>query len=71
LRFVLITSEATLAEGESLAVAVTPATAPKCARCWHYRDDVGADAAHPLICGRCIANLVGGGEPPQLATSPR
>ncbi len=64
LRFVLITSEATLAEGEALAVTVSTATAPKCARCWHYRDDVGADATHPTICGRCIGNLLGGGELP-------
>ncbi len=62
LKFVLITSAVTLAEGDALAVAVTPATAPKCERCWHWRDDVGSDAAHPTICGRCTANLFGDGE---------
>jgi len=45
-----------------LTVSVIPATAPKCARCWHYRDDVGVDAAHPTICGRCTTNLHGSGE---------
>ncbi len=25
--------------------------ARKCDRCWHYRADVGADPAHPTICG--------------------
>jgi isoleucyl-tRNA synthetase len=64
LRFVFITSRATvrLAE-EPLQVKVTPSTHRKCERCWHYRADVGADAAHPEICGRCVANLYGAGEP--------
>ena len=62
LKFVTITSQATLASGAELSVKVTPATAPKCERCWHYRDDVGADVARPTICGRCTSNLYGSGE---------
>jgi isoleucyl-tRNA synthetase len=62
LKFVLITSKATLAEANTLAVTVTPSAAAKCERCWHWRDDVGADAAHPTICGRCVSNLHGAGE---------
>ncbi len=62
LRFVTITSQALLAEGPALAVEVTPSSAAKCARCWHYRDDVGHDPAHPTICGRCTSNLYGAGE---------
>jgi isoleucyl-tRNA synthetase len=62
LKFVTITSAATLAPGDALRVTVTPSDAPKCARCWHWRDDVGADAAHPTICGRCVSNLYGAGE---------
>jgi isoleucyl-tRNA synthetase len=62
LKFVFITSAATLVQGDALAVAVTPSTATKCERCWHYRDDVGSDTAHPTICGRCVSNLVGTGE---------
>ena len=62
LRFVTITSGATVVEGEALAVQVSPATAAKCERCWHYRDDVGHDPAHPGICGRCTGNLFGAGE---------
>jgi isoleucyl-tRNA synthetase len=62
LRFVAIASEVALDAGESLAVSVAPSSAPKCARCWHYRDDVGSDAAHPTICGRCVSNLHGAGE---------
>ncbi|HEY9024176.1 MAG TPA: isoleucine--tRNA ligase, partial [Burkholderiaceae bacterium] len=53
LKFVTITSAVTVVEGDELVVTVTPSTSPKCERCWHWRADVGADAAHPTICGRC------------------
>ncbi len=62
LKFVLMTSALALAEGAELAVKAAPSTATKCERCWHYRDDVGTDAAHPTICGRCSSNLFGAGE---------
>jgi len=62
LRFVTITSAVSVVDGDTLAVTVTPSTATKCDRCWHYRDDVGADAAHATICGRCVSNLYGAGE---------
>ncbi|HZE90850.1 MAG TPA: zinc finger domain-containing protein [Rhizobacter sp.] len=39
----------------------------KCDRCWHYRDDVGHDPAHPTICGRCTSNLYGAGERRRVA----
>jgi hypothetical protein len=42
---------------------VTPSANPKCERCWHWRADVGSDRAHPTLCGRCVANLFGSGEP--------
>ena len=67
LRFVLITSAATVRPGEALAVTVTPSTHPKCERCWHWRADVGMDAHHPGLCGRCVANLSGAGEPRRAA----
>ena len=62
LKFVFITSAVTLQPGAELTVKVEPSTAQKCERCWHYRDDVGADAAHPTLCGRCTSNLYGTGE---------
>ena len=65
LRFVLITSQATVAQvahAADEAIVVTPSSHPKCERCWHWRADVGADTAHPAICGRCVANLYGQGE---------
>lgn len=62
LKFVFITSAVTLQPDSALTVQVVPSTAQKCERCWHYRDDVGSDAAHPTLCGRCISNLYGKGE---------
>ena len=65
LRFVFITSRATLHVGHEDSprkIIVTPSTHPKCERCWHYRADVGSDATHPQICGRCVSNLFGSGE---------
>ncbi|MBK6862090.1 MAG: isoleucine--tRNA ligase [Ideonella sp.] len=62
LRFVTITSQATLVQGDALAIEVAPSAAVKCARCWHYRGDVGRDPAHPALCARCTSNLFGAGE---------
>ena len=62
LKFVFITSQVTLQAGDALAVQVAVSEAAKCERCWHYRDDVGHDAAHPTLCGRCTSNLYGAGE---------
>ena len=65
LRFVLICSKTTLvkaADEAAEAIVVTPSAHAKCDRCWHYRADVGHDAAHPELCGRCTSNLHGAGE---------
>jgi isoleucyl-tRNA synthetase len=62
LKFVFMTSSITLHTGDALQVQAAPSGAAKCERCWHWRDDVGADAAHPTICGRCVSNLFGAGE---------
>lgn len=68
LRFVLITSRATVHQrAGALEVQVTPSPHVKCDRCWHYRADVGADAEHLHICGRCVSNLFGKGEPRKYA----
>ncbi len=67
LRFVMITSSATVARGDALDIQVTPSAHAKCERCWHYRADVGADPAHATLCGRCVANLYGSGEPRRFA----
>ncbi|MEO8156131.1 MAG: class I tRNA ligase family protein, partial [Rhizobacter sp.] len=65
LKFVFIASEVLLeadADGNPIFIQVEPSNQLKCERCWHYRDDIGADAAHPTICGRCVSNLYGAGE---------
>ncbi len=73
LRFVLITSEATVrpvaeAEGaeqtavEGLLVKVVPTRHAKCERCWHHREDVGHHQRYPDLCGRCVSNVEGPGE---------
>lgn len=65
LKFLMITSRANVVEVSdeaAEAITVKPSTNRKCERCWHYRDDVGSDPAHPLICQRCAANLFGLGE---------
>jgi isoleucyl-tRNA synthetase len=78
LRFVLITSEAILkpltegagasaTELSGLKVSVAASAHTKCVRCWHHRADVGAHAAHPELCGRCISNIEGPGEARRFA----
>jgi isoleucyl-tRNA synthetase len=62
LKFVFIVSALSVTPAEALSVTVTPSTATKCERCWHWRDDVGHDAAHPGLCRRCTHNLHGAGE---------
>ena len=74
LRFVLITSGATLApfaqapadavvtDVAGLKLKVVKSGGVKCARCWHFRDDVGVNPEHPEICGRCVDNISGDGE---------
>ena len=73
LRFVFITSQARLADTApadaiastlpDVSIRVTPSPHGKCERCWHVREDVGADPAHVELCGRCVSNLYGAGEP--------
>jgi len=62
LKFVFITSAATAVAGDALSTTVKASEHAKCERCWHYRDDVGVNPAHPTLCGRCDSNLYGDGE---------
>ncbi len=66
LRFVMMTSKATLVEAPSadtpLTVTVEPAPRTKCIRCWHYVDGTQDDAEHAGLCPRCRTNLFGDGE---------
>ncbi|WP_299944333.1 isoleucine--tRNA ligase [uncultured Microbulbifer sp.] len=73
LRFVLICSSTSVqplsdaagaeaTEMAGLKVSVLKVDHPKCARCWHYRADVGENSTYADICARCVENLVGEGE---------
>jgi isoleucyl-tRNA synthetase len=74
LKFILITSRATLKTGDEtpasaiettvpgLFVAVEPSEHARCDRCWHQTPEVGQHAEHPELCGRCIENVDGEGE---------
>ncbi|MDD2833005.1 MAG: isoleucine--tRNA ligase [Methylotenera sp.] len=65
LKFIFIVSAVTITrcpDEHEFEVYVKPSRYKKCDRCWHYRADVGADAEHPHICGRCVSNLFGSGE---------
>jgi isoleucyl-tRNA synthetase len=45
------------ASENGLRVRIARAAGEKCERCWHYETDVGQHAAHPSLCGRCVAVL--------------
>jgi isoleucyl-tRNA synthetase len=74
LRFVFITSaakalslahapvDAVNTDDSGLRLKVEPSTYQKCPRCWQHRSDIGKDATHPEICGRCVENVAGSGE---------
>jgi isoleucyl-tRNA synthetase len=53
---------ADIAKEGGVWVRVQASTAPKCERCWHHRPEVGSNADHPTICGRCVDNVTGPGE---------
>ena len=82
LRFVLITSAAqvqlvqqppadaehfTLSTNDEIWINVAASPHPKCVRCWHHREEVGYHTEHPELCGRCVENIIGGGEPRDFA----
>ena len=70
LRFVLVCSKVTLivnTDDNETSIVAEPTTHTKCARCWHWRSDVGHSTEHPELCGRCTANLFGSGEPRRVA----
>jgi isoleucyl-tRNA synthetase len=74
LRFALITSAAAVAplveapadavetEVPGLKLKIVKSAHAKCGRCWHFRADVGSNAAHPELCERCVSNIEGQGE---------
>jgi len=78
LRFVFITSYARIhplqdktdecvEAGEGVFVVVSHSAHEKCVRCWHHREDVGQNAEHTELCGRCVENVAGSGEKREFA----
>jgi isoleucyl-tRNA synthetase len=46
-------------QADKWRIGVLQADGQKCDRCWNYSTHVGENAAHPLICERCVAALAG------------
>ncbi len=80
LRFVLLTSDATVADIASapenavqceslpsLKISLAKAPGEKCPRCWHFTTDVGTNPEGMQVCGRCYSNVVGNGEERKFA----
>ncbi|MEI9598585.1 isoleucine--tRNA ligase [Moellerella wisconsensis] len=79
LRFALLTSQAKVvdiaqapaeaqdSELSGLKIAFSKAEGEKCPRCWHYTTDIGKDAEHADLCGRCVTNVAGDGEKRKFA----
>ena len=53
-----IVSRVTVKKGDGkpddLRIMVERSNAPKCERCWNYREAVGRDTTHPTLCDRCV-----------------
>jgi isoleucyl-tRNA synthetase len=47
-------SEANLPGAVASGTSITHADGQKCERCWHWEMDIGQNAEHPTICGRCV-----------------
>ena len=74
LHFIFITSNASVmaeqfcpedaiqTEVDGVKLKVIVSGHKKCVRCWHQRYDVGENAEHPELCGRCVENVAGNGE---------
>ena len=64
LRFFFISGDVSVSpvEADEVFVLAQPTDKAKCVRCWHHRADIGANPAHPELCGRCASNVDGPGE---------
>jgi isoleucyl-tRNA synthetase len=53
----IVSAVSLVARDGEMSVTVSRAPGEKCPRCWNIRTDVGSDAAHPEVCGRCATVL--------------
>ncbi len=54
----LIISDLKIRSGDAFAATVARTAFRKCQRCWRHLPDIGVNAKHPALCGRC-ADVVG------------
>jgi isoleucyl-tRNA synthetase len=54
LRELVNVSALKISVGDPVSLSVSKADGQKCERCWHWETDIGQNAEHPTICGRCI-----------------
>jgi isoleucyl-tRNA synthetase len=54
-KFPVVDADGKVPHGTHLAAAnISRSDGQKCERCWHWETDIGQNAEHPTICGRCI-----------------
>jgi len=54
LKEMLNVSALEIGAADFIIITVSKADGQKCERCWHWEMDIGKNAEHPTICGRCI-----------------
>jgi isoleucyl-tRNA synthetase len=54
LKEMLNVSSLEIGVADFVIITVSKADGQKCERCWHWKTDIGQNADHPTICGRCI-----------------
>ncbi len=57
LRYIFITSQVEVHQGDAFGVEIQPADGEKCERCWNFSTRVGEWERYPTVCERCSAAL--------------
>ncbi len=57
LRYIFITSQVEVHEGDAFGVQILKADGEKCERCWNFSTRVGESERYPTVCERCQAAL--------------
>ncbi len=57
LRYIFITSQVEVHQGDAFAVKIEKADGVKCERCWNFSTRVGESERYPTVCERCTAAL--------------
>ena len=54
LRELLNVSALKMSVSKTISHSISKADGQKCERCWHWETDIGQNAEHPTLCGRCV-----------------